>query len=80
MKRALLLVLMLAFALPQTATGEVLLGAIIQVIVDGGNDYAWERVALPGTQCGNGSQYKFFIRRAASPGSPASSSPCVVSR
>jgi len=36
-------------------------GAIgIEDIVDGGNDYAWQRVEIPGTVCGNGSQYKFW--------------------
>ena len=39
------------------------LDVILNVIVDGGNNYAWERVALPGAKCGNGSQYKFFLRR-----------------
>jgi hypothetical protein len=33
----------------------------IEDIVDGGNDYAWERVEIPGTLCGNGSQYKFWV-------------------
>jgi len=32
----------------------------IEDIVDGGNDYAWQRVEIPGTLCGNGSQYKFW--------------------
>jgi hypothetical protein len=33
----------------------------IEDIVDGGNDYAWQRVEIPGTLCGNGSQYKFWV-------------------
>ena len=32
----------------------------IEDIVDGGNDYAWETVEVPGTLCSNGSQYRFF--------------------
>jgi hypothetical protein len=47
---------LLACALPLAA------GAIgIEDVVDGGNDYAWERVEIPGTMCGNGSQYKFWV-------------------
>ncbi len=43
-------------------------GAIgIEDVVDGGNDYAWERIELPGTVCSDGSQYKFFVHDA--PGS-----------
>ena len=33
----------------------------LEDIVDGENNYPWERVELPGTLCGNGSQYKFFV-------------------
>ena len=44
------------------ATG---LGIGIEDIVDGGNDFAWERIELPGTVCGNGSQYKFFVYDSA---------------
>jgi hypothetical protein len=33
---------------------------IVDLVVNGGNSYAWQRVALPGTVCGNGSQYKFW--------------------
>ncbi len=33
----------------------------IEDIVDGGNNYAWDRVEIPGTQCSDGSQYKFFV-------------------
>lgn len=40
--------------------------SIIDVIVDGGNNYNWERVSLPGSVCGNGSPYKFFMRRTSS--------------
>lgn len=67
MKRAVLFALLLALSLPQHVAGETLLGGILDVIVDGGNNFAWQRVELPGTKCGNGSQYKFFVRRTASP-------------
>ncbi|HEB89026.1 MAG TPA: hypothetical protein ENI85_05605 [Deltaproteobacteria bacterium] len=33
----------------------------IEDIVDGGNDYPWQRVEIPGTVCSDGSQYKFFV-------------------
>lgn len=33
---------------------------LVDLLVDGGNNYNWQRVALPGTVCGNGSQYKFW--------------------
>jgi hypothetical protein len=59
-----LLALVLA---PAVAGAEVLLPSIIDVIVDGGNNYTWQKIELPGTRCGNGSQYKFFISRTSSP-------------
>ena len=33
----------------------------IEDIVDGGNNYPWQRVELADTVCGNGSQYKFWF-------------------
>lgn len=33
----------------------------IEDVVNGGNDYAWERIEIPGTVCSDGSQYKFFV-------------------
>jgi len=33
----------------------------IEDIVDGGNNYAWERIEIPGTKCSDGSQYKFWV-------------------
>jgi hypothetical protein len=61
----LLLGLLTAAAVPpSTARAEVILPAIVDVLVDGGNNYTWEKVELPGTKCGNGSQYKFFIHRS----------------
>jgi Pectinacetylesterase len=67
MKRVLMCGILVAALAPRAAHAETLLEAIINVLVDGGNNYNWEKVALPGTQCGNGSQYKFFVRRTASP-------------
>ncbi len=45
----------LALAIPFVASA---IG--IEDIVDGGNNYNWQRVELPGTVCSNGSQYKFW--------------------
>jgi hypothetical protein len=56
-----------ALAAPGVAHAELLLTTIMDVIVDGGNDYAWQKVAIPGTKCGNGSQYKFFVHKTSSP-------------
>jgi hypothetical protein len=67
MKRLLVPGLMALMLSPAVSRGEVLLPAIVSVLVDGGNNYAWEKVTLPGAVCGNGSQYKFFIRRTSSP-------------
>ncbi|MEM7411608.1 MAG: hypothetical protein AAF430_15355 [Myxococcota bacterium] len=36
-------------------------GIGIEDVVNGGNDYPWQRVELPGTFCSDGSQYKFFV-------------------
>jgi Pectinacetylesterase len=47
---------LLAGALPLAAQG---IG--IEDVVDGGNTYAWQQIELPGTVCGNGSQYKFYV-------------------
>ena len=55
----------LAALLAVFASGAFAIG--IEDIVNGGNDYAWERVELPGTMCSDGSQYKFFVHDA--PGS-----------
>ncbi|MEM9462952.1 MAG: hypothetical protein AAGF11_52915 [Myxococcota bacterium] len=35
-------------------------GIGIEDVVDGGNNYNWQRVELPGTVCSDGSQYKFW--------------------
>ena len=68
MKRYLLAILLVSLAtLPVgSARAEVLVDGIIDILVDGGNDYNWQMVTLPGTQCGNGSQYKFFVHDAGS--------------
>jgi len=36
------------------------LDLLVDLVVDGGNNYNWQRVELPGTVCGDGSQYKFW--------------------
>jgi len=51
---------------PVTTRAESLLETIVHVLVDGGNNYAWQKVEVPGAVCGNGSQYKFFVRRTSS--------------
>lgn len=33
----------------------------LEDIVDGENDYPWQQIELPGTVCGNGTQYKFYV-------------------
>ncbi|WNG26030.1 hypothetical protein F0U62_19880 [Cystobacter fuscus] len=63
MKKQWLLGLLLAAA-PGVASAEVLVSGIVEVLVDGGNTYDWSKVELPGTTCGNGSQYKFFVHRS----------------
>ena len=50
-----------AFALLAAAYPLIAAGIGIEDVVDGGNNYAWQRVELPGTMCGNGSQYKFWV-------------------
>jgi hypothetical protein len=67
MKLCLLPSLLALVLAPAVARAEVVLPAIIDVLVDGGNNYSWQKVELPGTKCGNGSQYKFFVSRTASP-------------
>jgi len=66
MTRRLLLGFLAVCATPSPANAEIL-DVIVDILVDGGNDYNWEKVALPGSVCGNGSQYKFFVRRTPSP-------------
>lgn len=67
MKKLGLLALSASLVAPATASAQSLVEGIVDVLVNGGNSYNWERVELPGTLCGNGSQYKFFIRRTNSP-------------
>ncbi len=38
----------------------------IEDVVDGGNNYNWELVELPGTICSDGSQYRFWVHDSAS--------------
>ncbi len=68
MRRMLYLVVLAGLSFqPTQARTEVLLPAIVDLLVDGGNNYAWQKVALPGTVCGNGSQYKFWVHQTGSP-------------
>src|SRR5438552_1818275 len=68
MKRYLWIMTPLALvATPSHAGAEVLVNGIIDVLVDGGNTYDWQKVEMPGAQCGNGSQYKFFVHKTSSP-------------
>ena len=55
LKQSLMAACVVAVSMPGTSAA---IG--IEDIVDGGNNYTWERVELPGTFCGNGSQYKFW--------------------
>lgn len=64
MKKYWLMGLLVAAASPGAARAEVLVSGIVDALVDGGNTYNWEKVALPGTKCGNGSQYKFFVYKS----------------
>lgn len=67
LKRIVMCGILAAALAPKPAHAETILEVILSVIVDGGNNYNWQKVELPGTKCGNGSQYKFFMRRTASP-------------
>lgn len=67
MRRVLWMSLLSLMVPLSAARAEVIVSSLVDVLVDGGNNYNWEKVALPGTTCGNGSQYKFFVRRTASP-------------
>lgn len=59
--------LLLAISVAPTAHAQSSgLEALLDLIVDGGNNYNWERVELPGTVCGNNSQYRFFVRTTSS--------------
>ncbi len=51
----------LALLLLSTAARADITSAIVSVLVNGGNSYRWEEVALPGTVCGDGSQYRFYF-------------------
>ncbi|EYF03867.1 pectin acetylesterase-family hydrolase [Chondromyces apiculatus] len=55
-----------ATALSSTASASALIEGALDLLVDGGNNFTWQKVELPGTTCGNGSQYKFFVRNTGS--------------
>ncbi|HYC57728.1 MAG TPA: pectin acetylesterase-family hydrolase [Candidatus Binatia bacterium] len=56
---AAVLALAAAAVLP-ASTALAQMELVVDLVVNGGNSYNWQRVALPGTVCGNGSQYKFW--------------------
>lgn len=64
MKRSLLTCLLALLVPLGAARADVLVSGIVDILVDGGNAYSWQKVELPGTKCGNGSQYKFFVHRS----------------
>lgn len=66
MKRLLSLGLLASLCLPLNARADIL-QSILNVVVDGGNSFDWQKVELPGTVCGNGSQYRFFVNNTGSP-------------
>jgi hypothetical protein len=51
----------IAFALIATVLPNRAAAIGIEDIVDGGNNYAWQLVELPGALCSNGSQYRFWV-------------------
>lgn len=67
MKRVLMCLTAAAALAPTHAKAESIVGDLVNILVDGGNNYSWQEVALPGTICGNGSQYKFFAHKTSSP-------------
>ncbi|MEL6339590.1 MAG: hypothetical protein AAGJ56_05470 [Myxococcota bacterium] len=50
---------------PSTSYAQV--EGLVDILVNGGNEFDWEQVELPGTVCGNGSQYKFYVHDTGSP-------------
>ncbi len=50
-----------------SARADAVTDALVNLLVDGGNTYAWKEVALPGTVCGDGSQYRFYFYNSGSP-------------
>ena len=66
MKKTLMASILALFLVPVAAHADIL-ETILNVVVDGGNNFAWQKVEIPGTKCGNGSQYKFFLHKTNSP-------------
>lgn len=50
----------LAIGIAAAAAAGAAFAIGIEDVVDGGNNYAWQRVELPGTMCSDGSQYRFW--------------------
>ncbi|ACY16574.1 pectin acetylesterase-family hydrolase [Haliangium ochraceum] len=67
MKRFVLPAVLAVAMIPASAQAQDLLEGVVDIIVDGGNDYDWQRVELDGAVCGNGSQYKFYVHDTGSP-------------
>ncbi len=54
--------MMTALLLATTVAGAQNVELLLDIFVDGGNDFTWEEVSLPGSKCGNGSDYTFYVR------------------
>lgn len=67
MRRGFALVLLVGLASAPGIARAQIIEAVVDVLVDGGNEFPWQRVELPGAVCGNGSQYKFFVNHTGSP-------------
>jgi len=51
---------LMASALIPASSAVAQMELLVDLVVDGGNSYNWQRVAPAGAVCGNGSQYKFW--------------------
>ncbi len=59
--RAACMLLAAMLCYPVIAPAQGIVDTIVDIVVDGGNNYNWDRVEIPGTQCSDGSQYKFWV-------------------
>jgi len=66
-RRALFWVVLAWLAPTPPARAEVIVSTVVDILVDGGNTYPWQKVQLPGAVCGNGSPYKFWVYATGSP-------------
>lgn len=67
MQRALGSIFVVLLLVSGSARGDAVTDALTNLLVDGGNTFAWKEVALPGTVCGDGSQYRFYFYDSGSP-------------